>query len=73
MWAGMPLLPDEAMKRYDVDAVLTFDELKSGKSLVQMLEKQKVCTAMGSSREDVRLDLVTFDEIAVPCFGSGIC
>ena len=36
MWAGMPLLPSEAMERYDVDAVLTSDELKSGQSLVQM-------------------------------------
>ncbi|CAK4033622.1 related to Probable Xaa-Pro aminopeptidase PEPP [Lecanosticta acicola] len=38
MWAGMPLLPDEALERYDIDAVLTSDELKSGESLVQMLQ-----------------------------------
>ncbi|KAF2725976.1 hypothetical protein K431DRAFT_308990 [Polychaeton citri CBS 116435] len=37
MWAGMPLLPKEALERYDVDIVLTTDELKSGKSLLDML------------------------------------
>lgn len=40
MWAGMPLLPKEALERYDIDQVLTTDELKSGESLAGMLEKE---------------------------------
>ena len=41
MWAGMPLLPPEALERYDVDRVLTSDELKTGESLVEMLKSQQ--------------------------------
>ena len=40
MWAGMPLQPEEAKERYDVDNVLTTDDLKSGDTLKAMLEKQ---------------------------------
>lgn len=42
MWAGLPLLPKEAMERYDVDEVLTSDHLKSGESLVSMLEREDI-------------------------------
>jgi Xaa-Pro dipeptidase len=55
MWAGMPLLPDEALKRYDVDAVLTFDELKSGASLVQMLQKQQTVVMAIEDRADMAI------------------
>ena len=55
MWAGMPLLPDEALKRYDVDAVLTFDELKSGNSLVQMLKKQQTIVMAIKDRADMAI------------------
>ena len=55
MWAGMPLLPDEALKRYDVDAVLTFDELKSGKSLVRMLQKQQTIVMAIKDRADMAI------------------
>ena len=51
----MPLLPDEALKRYDVDAVLTFDELKSGKSLVQMLQKQQTIVMAIKDRADMAI------------------
>ena len=55
MWAGMPLLPQEALERYDVDAVLTFDELKSGKALVQMLRKQQTIVMAIKDRADMAL------------------
>ena len=67
MWAGMPLLPDEALKRYDVDAVLTFDELKSGKSLVQMLQKQQTVVMVIKDRADMAIfhseDLKAYDPL----------
>ncbi|KAI5366647.1 putative peptidase M24, aminopeptidase P, creatinase/Aminopeptidase P/Spt16 [Septoria linicola] len=64
MWAGMPLLPKEALQRYDIDQVLTTDDLKSGKSLVDMLSKQKpVVLAMKD-----RADLAIFDAPAVKNF-----
>ncbi|KAK4499267.1 hypothetical protein PRZ48_009780 [Zasmidium cellare] len=53
MWAGMPLLPQEALDRYDIDNVLTTDELKSGKSLVKMLEKQKTIVMVIEDRADL--------------------
>jgi Xaa-Pro dipeptidase len=55
MWAGMPLLPSEALERYDVDAVLTFDELKSGKALVQMLKKQQTIVMAIKDRADLAI------------------
>ncbi|KAK3701894.1 hypothetical protein LTR37_015205 [Vermiconidia calcicola] len=55
MWAGMPLLPSEAMERYDVDSVLTFDELKTGKSLVQMLSKQQTVVMAIEDRADMAI------------------
>lgn len=55
MWAGMPLLPDEALERYDVDAVLTSDELKSGRSLVQMLRKQQTVVMVIQDRADLAI------------------
>ncbi|TKA50262.1 hypothetical protein B0A55_12869 [Friedmanniomyces simplex] len=57
MWAGMPLLKHEAMERYDVDEVLTSDELKSGQSLSRILGKEET-TIM--TIED-RADLSVFD------------
>lgn len=53
MWAGMPLIPKEALERYDIDHVLTTDELKSGKSLVKMLEKQKTVVMVIEDRADL--------------------
>ncbi|KAK5167156.1 uncharacterized protein LTR77_007886 [Saxophila tyrrhenica] len=55
MWAGMPLLPDEALKRYDVDAVLTSDELTSGASLTQMLQKQETVVMVIKDRADLAI------------------
>lgn len=55
MWAGMPLLPEEAMEKYDVDAVLTTDELKSGASLVQMLQKQQTVVLAIQDRADMAI------------------
>ncbi|EGP87569.1 peptidase M24, partial [Zymoseptoria tritici IPO323] len=53
MWAGMPLLPKEALERYDIDEVLTTDELKSGKSLVNMLQKQQTIVHVIEDRADL--------------------
>lgn len=53
MWAGMPLLPQEALDRYDIDHVLTTDELKSGQSLAKMLEKQKPIVMVIEDRADL--------------------
>lgn len=53
MWAGMPLLPEEALQRYDIDQVHTSDELKSGKSLVQMLQKQNTTVFVIENRADL--------------------
>lgn len=64
MWAGMPLLPNEALERYDIDDVGTSDDLKSGKSLVTMLSKQKPLIL---AIED-RADLSVFSTPAVKAF-----
>jgi Xaa-Pro dipeptidase len=37
----MPLLPKEALERYDIDKVLTTDDLKSGTSLKTLLSQQQ--------------------------------
>lgn len=55
MWAGMPLLPKQAMERYDIDAVLTTDELKSGRSLVDMLSKQQTTVMVIKDRADLAI------------------
>lgn len=55
MWAGMPLLPDEALKRYDVDQVLTTDDLKAGHSLVNMLKGQQTIVMAIKDRADMAL------------------
>ena len=61
MWAGMPLLPQEAKERYDIDEALTSDELKSGRSLIQMLEKQQTSIFVVKDRAD--LELFYADEV----------
>lgn len=61
MWAGMPLLPQEAKERYDIDEALTSDELKSGRSLIQMLEKQQTTIFVIKDRAD--LELFYADEV----------
>ena len=61
MWAGMPLLPQEAKERYDIDEALTSDELKSGRSLIQMLEKQQTTVFVIKDRAD--LELFYADEV----------
>ncbi|WPG99891.1 Hypothetical protein R9X50_00271100 [Acrodontium crateriforme] len=53
MWAGMPLLPKEALEQFDVDQVLTTDELKSGKSLSQMLGKSNSTILAIKDRADL--------------------
>ena len=56
MWAGMPLLPDQALKRYDVDDVKTSDELlKGGDSIRSMLQKQQ--TVIMAIKDRANLDL----------------
>ncbi|EMC93555.1 hypothetical protein BAUCODRAFT_37243 [Baudoinia panamericana UAMH 10762] len=55
MWAGMPLLPEEAMERYDIDEVLPSDELKTGSSLVKMLEKQQTTVFAIQDRADLAI------------------
>ncbi|KAK5107986.1 hypothetical protein LTR62_008880 [Meristemomyces frigidus] len=55
MWAGMPLLEQEAMERYDVDQVLTTDELKSGESLLDMLSMQETVIMVIKDRADLAL------------------
>jgi Xaa-Pro dipeptidase len=55
MWAGMPLLKDEALDRYDVDVVLTSDELKSGKSVMGMLSKQETTIMVMKDRADLTI------------------
>ncbi|KAF2774367.1 hypothetical protein EJ03DRAFT_322959 [Teratosphaeria nubilosa] len=47
MWAGLPLLPEEAKQKYDVDVVLTTDEMKGeGKSVGEMLGRQRQTVVM---------------------------
>lgn len=55
MWAGMPLLPEEALERYDVDDVLTTDELQTGRPLIQMLKKQQTTIMLMKDRVDLAL------------------
>ena len=55
MWAGMPLLPREALERYDVDEVLTSDELQSGDSIVTMLDQQQTIVMVLKDRADLTL------------------
>lgn len=55
MWAGMPLLPKEALERYDIDEVLTTDELKSGKSVETMLKKQNETLLVIKDRSDLNI------------------
>lgn len=55
MWAGMPLLPKEALQRYDIDKVLTSDELKSGQSIVDMLSKQQTRVLVIKDRADLAI------------------
>ncbi|EME79668.1 uncharacterized protein MYCFIDRAFT_156918 [Pseudocercospora fijiensis CIRAD86] len=64
MWAGLPLLPKEALEKYDIDDALTTDDLKSGKSVVAMLSKQ---TPLILAMED-RADLSIFELDAVKNF-----
>jgi Xaa-Pro dipeptidase len=68
MWAGMPLLPKEALERYEIDKVLTSDELKSGKSLVSMLSKQETVVL---AIED-RADMAIFHSEALAAFNPSI-
>lgn len=53
LWAGMPLLPNEALEKYDVDHVLTTDELKSGKSLTAMLKEPETPILVIQDRVDL--------------------
>jgi Xaa-Pro dipeptidase len=53
MWAGLPLQPKEAMEKYDVDAVLTTDELKSAKSVEQLLTKKGQTLLVMKDRADL--------------------
>ena len=51
----MPLLPKEALERYDVDAILTSDELKSGQSMVEMLKTQQTVVLAIPERADMAI------------------
>ncbi|GAB7364781.1 hypothetical protein MBLNU230_g5579t1 [Neophaeotheca triangularis] len=62
MWAGMPLLPDAAREQYNIDHVLTTDDLKSGKSLASMLKNKSTTVFTILDRAD--LDILHSDEIA---------
>jgi Xaa-Pro dipeptidase len=53
MWAGLPLQPKEAMEKYDVDAVLTTDELKSAKFMEQLLAKKGQALLVMKDRVDL--------------------
>ncbi|KAK3114210.1 hypothetical protein LTR53_007710 [Teratosphaeriaceae sp. CCFEE 6253] len=53
MWAGLPLLADEALERYDVDEVLTSDELKSESSLALFLKEQHTTVMVIRDRADL--------------------
>lgn len=56
MWAGMPLLRDEALKTYDVDEVFTSDDLESaGQSIVSMLSKQQTTVMTIKDRADLSI------------------
>lgn len=55
MWSGMPLLPKEALERFDVDTVLTTDDLKSGKSLSKMLKQPGTPVMVIKDRADLAL------------------
>lgn len=55
MWAGMPLLPKEALERYDVDFVLTSDDLDSGEAMVKMLKVQQTIVLAIKDRADMKI------------------
>ena len=61
MWDGMPLLPKEALERYDVDKVLTTDELKTGVGLIRLLKAQRKTFLLVRDR----FSLAVFDSDAV--------
>ncbi|KAK5133794.1 hypothetical protein LTR08_007223 [Meristemomyces frigidus] len=54
MWAGMPLLPKEAVARYDIDEVYTTDELKDGgASIANLISKQQTIVMTIKDRADL--------------------
>ncbi|KAK5708682.1 hypothetical protein LTR17_020453 [Elasticomyces elasticus] len=59
MWAGMPLLQKEALDRYDIDEVLTTEDLKSGECLSRLLGSEPATIL---TIED-RADLTVFDKM----------
>ena len=62
MWAGMPLLPQEAMERYDVDEVLTSDELKgAGESIKDMLNRNQ--SVLMTIKDRANLDIFESDAL----------
>lgn len=62
MWAGMPLMPDEALRRYDVDCVKTTDELlRGGDSIRNMLSKQR--TTIMAIKDRANLDIYQSDAL----------
>lgn len=62
MWAGMPLMPDEALERYDIDVVKTSDELLGGgASIKTMLNKQK--TIIMAIKDRANLDIFQSDAL----------
>jgi len=53
VWAGMPMLPGEAMEKYDVDVVLTTDELRSGRGLAESLRTPQTIILAIEDRVDL--------------------
>jgi len=53
MWAGLPLQPKEALEKYEVDAVLTTNDLKSGKPVQDLLQKSGQTVLVMKDRADL--------------------
>lgn len=60
MWAGMPLLPKEALEKYDVDEVLTSDDLHDPTTLSSVIGKDAVILPIQD-----RADLGVFSSTAL--------
>lgn len=61
MWAGLPLLPAQALARYDVDEVHTTNDLKNGLQLQQLLNIRDRAILVIPDR----LDTSVFDHVVV--------
>nr|OQO21838.1 hypothetical protein B0A51_10302 [Rachicladosporium sp. CCFEE 5018] len=55
MWAGMPLLPDQALAKFDIDKVKTTDDLKSDNFAIGLLRKENKALLVIEDRADLAI------------------